>query len=152
MNCNCPACLKFIDSQCTIKEISIKDGKCKDYLNPKEQRSLKQHDTYFKCVEVWQEYKMINDDGSINYDYNTKDKCHSQIRWAVKYIDRESVTHFIDKNGKSFLHFELDTISFKTPQKKANQYFDDAFKFMADELGITVEELIKEAKSRMHSK
>lgn len=28
MNCNCPACLKFINNTCSLKEISIKDGKC----------------------------------------------------------------------------------------------------------------------------
>jgi hypothetical protein len=54
------------------------------------------------------------------------------------------------KDGSSRLYFELESIAFtKSNQAKVNQYFDDAFKFMADELSITVEDLITEAKSLM---
>ena len=28
INCNCPQCLKYIDNKCSLKDISIKDGKC----------------------------------------------------------------------------------------------------------------------------
>lgn len=113
--------------------------------NPIDRRSIEQHGLYWKCVELFCDHK--ND----NIEFNTKDKCHTQIRWAVKYINKESAVHLTDSKGNSKLYFELDSISFKTPQKKANQYFTDAFKYMADELGITPEILIAEAKERMVS-
>jgi len=111
-----------------------------------DQRSLEQNNLYWKCLEIYCENK------SDDFEYNTKDKCHSQVRWAVKYINKESAVHFMDKNGNSKLYFELDSISFKTPQKKANQYYDNALKHIADDLGLTVEELISEAKGRMKAR
>ena len=143
MTVNCPSCMKYIDNLCTIKNIDIKDGICIHFDNPKERRSKDQLDLYWACLDLYCDHK--NDD----IEYNTKDKCHTQIRWAVKYINKETAVHLADSKGNSKLYFELDSISLKTSHKKANQYIIDAFKHMADELGITVEELINEAKSRM---
>jgi len=115
-----------------------------------DDRSIKQNNTYWACLEIIKEHKSVNDSGEIDKEWNTQSKCHAQIRWITKYINKESAVHFTDSNGNSKLYFELESIAFtKSNQKKVNQYFDDAFKWMADELGITVEELIKEAQSRM---
>jgi hypothetical protein len=109
-----------------------------------DDRSIKQNNLYWACIELLKDHK------DHDKEWNTQSKCHSQIRWIVKYINKESAVHFTDSQGNSKLYFELDSIAFtKTNQKKVNAYFDDAFKYMADDLGITVEELIKEAQSRM---
>lgn len=135
---DCPDCLK--KSNC---KIDIKNGKCVNYDNPKERRVIEQLNLYWSCVALYCDHK--ND----NIEYSTKEKCHTQIRWSIKYINKESAVHLTDSKGNSKLYFELDSISFKTPHKKANQFINDALKYMADELGITVEELTAEAKSRM---
>lgn len=134
----CSECLQ--NNNC---KIDIKNGRCLNYDNPKERRVLEQLNLYWACVDIYCDHK--NDD----IEYSTKEKCHTQIRWAVKYINKESAVHLVDSKGNSKLYFELDSISLKTPHKKANQFINDAFKYMADELGITVEELIAEAKRRM---
>jgi hypothetical protein len=109
-----------------------------------DERSIKQNGLYWKCIELLKDHK---DD---NKEWNTTQKCHSQIRWNCKYINKESAVHVTAKDGSSRLYFELESIAFtKSNQAKVNQYFDDAFKFMADELSITVEDLITEAKSLM---
>jgi len=142
----CEKCTLFINDSCTrLSTISILDGKCNKYDNPKERRVIEQLNLYWKCVELYCDHK--NDD----IEYNTKDKCHTQIRWAVKYINKESAVHLTDSKGNSKLYFELDSISLKTSHTKANQYINDALKYMASELGITAEELTIEAKSLMKS-
>jgi hypothetical protein len=135
---NCKECLR--KDKCVI---DIVDGRCINYDNPKEKRVREQLNLYWACVELYCEHK--NDD----IEYNTKEKCHTQIRWSIKYINKESAVHLTDSNGNSRLYFELDSISFKTTHKKANQFINDALKYIADELGITVEELTSEAKRRM---
>lgn len=138
MQNNCPECLK--NNNC---KISIKDGHCVNYDNPKEKRVIEQLNLYWACVAIYCEHK--NDD----IEYSTKEKCHTQIRWAIKYINKESAVHLVDSKGNSKLYFELDSISFKTPHKKANKFINDALEYMAGEIGITKEELIDEAKRRM---
>jgi hypothetical protein len=109
-----------------------------------DERSIKQNNTYWACIQLLKDHK--EDDK----EWNTQQKIHSQIRWITKYINKESAVHFTDSKGNSKLYFELESIAFtKSNQKKVNAYFDDAFKYIADDLGITVEELIAEAKSRM---
>jgi len=143
---NCPDCI--LEQSCI--NITVKNGKCTSYRpNENTQRSIKQNNTYWKVIELWHEHRKIKPDGSIDYDFNTKEKCHIQVRWAVKYINRESATHLIDKRGNSFLHFELDSISFSTPHKKANQYYNDALLYIAEDMKTTVEELTNMAKENM---
>lgn len=109
-----------------------------------DQRSIKQNNLYWKVLEVWCEQK------SDNPEYSTKEKCHVQVRWAVKFIDKENAVHIVDKNGNSRLYFELKSISFaKRNRKEANAYYDEAFQYIADDMGITVDELIAEAQDRM---
>lgn len=110
------------------------------------ERSIIQNNTYWACVEIFREHKCDNP------EFSTKEKCHAQIRWAIKYINKESAVHFVDKNGNSRLYFELDSISFSTPQKKVNLFYTDAFQYIADELGCTVDELVAEAQARMKSR
>ena len=106
-----------------------------------DRRSIEQNNLYWACLQL-----LVENRGDISY--STKEKAHTQVRWGCKYIDMESVTHFPD--GK--LYFELDSVSFsKANQKKVNEYYNRAFDFMAEALGITVEELIMEAQSRMQS-
>ena len=115
-------------------------------------RSARQNNLYWSCVELYRENKAVKDTGEIDFNFNTKDKCHTQIRWAVKYIDKESTVYLIDKNGNPFFHFELDSISFSTPHKKANQFYNDAMGYIAEELETDVDTLIIEAQNRMQIK
>jgi len=126
-----------------------------------DQRSLEQNNLYFACLNLLVENKqdifIIRKDKEGNeikdYIWKTKERAHKQVRWACGYIDRDSAIHFVDKDGNSRLYFELDSVSFsKSRQKKVNAYYDDAFKFMSDDLGITVDDLIAEAQSRMKAR
>ena len=123
-------------------------------------RSIKQNNLYFACLGLMvenksDEYIVVHVEGAEDvrdYIWSTKDKAHSQVRWACKYIDTDSIIHVPAKNG-SRLYFQLDSVSFaKSKQKKVNKYYDDAFQYMADSLGITVQELIEEAEKRMKSR
>ena len=112
-----------------------------------DQRSLKQNNTYWACVAI------IVEHAADDIEWNTKEKVHTQIRWAVKFINKESAVHLTTKGGESRLYFELKSISFsKANRKEANDYFTEAFEYMAALLNITVDELIAEAKSRMRSR
>jgi|GEM_PF-1954200 len=130
-----------------------------------DQRSIEQNNLYFACLGLVVEHKQdefvmisrINESGAdeeIKYfTWDTKDKAHSQVRWLCGYIDRNSAVYVTDKRGNSRLYFELDSVSFsKSRQKKVNEYYDKAFVKMAELLGITVEELIAEAQSRMKAR
>ena len=117
------------------------------FLPGTDKRSLEQHNLYWKILEVWCEHR------ADNTEYNTKEKCHVQVRWAVKFIDKESAVHVIDKNGNSRLYFELKSISFdKRKQREANEFFTDAFQYIADDMGLTVDELVAEAQARMKAR
>jgi hypothetical protein len=117
------------------------------FIPGKDQRSLQQHNLYWKILEVWCEHK--GDDP----EYGTKEKCHVQVRWAVKFIDKESAVHVVDKNGNSRLYFELKSTSFdKRKQREANEFFADAFRYIADDMGLTVDELVAEAQSMMKAR
>lgn len=112
-----------------------------------DQRSLEQNNLYWACVAI------IVEHAADDPEWNTKEKVHTQIRWAVKFINKESAVHLTTKGGESRLYFELKSISFsRANRKEANDYFNDAFQHMADLLNITVEELITEAQSRMKSR
>jgi hypothetical protein len=112
-----------------------------------DQRSLEQNNLYWACIGL------IVEHAADDPEWSTKEKVHTQIRWAVKFIDKDSAVHLTTKGGDSKLYFELKSISFsKAKRKEANEYFNDAFQYMADLLGITVEELIAEAQSRMRAR
>ena len=109
-----------------------------------DQRSLEQNNTYWACIAL------IVEHAADDIEWNTKEKVHTQIRWAVKFINKESAVHLTRKGGESRLYFELKSISFsKANRKEANNYFNDAFEYMAALLNITVDELVAEAQSRM---
>lgn len=114
-----------------------------------DDRSLKELRTYWACIGLIVEHKSVNDAGEIDYEWNTKDKVHAQVRYACKYINRESAVHFQTATG-SKLYFELKSIAFdKANHKESHQYIADAISFMSGLLGITSEELIEEVKARM---
>jgi len=116
-----------------------------------DERSIRQLNLYWSCIEIIREHKSVNNDGEIDQNWNTKEKCHSQIRWILKFINKESAVHFqTDKGSK--LYFELKSISFeKSKHEESTQYINDAFSYISSELGITVEELIRESQSKMQS-
>jgi hypothetical protein len=118
-----------------------------------DRRSIEQNNLYWACLQLLVENRQ--DDYVITRQepftkellFDTKDKAHAQVRWGCKYINFESMVFFKQSNR---MYFELDSISFsKADRKKAGEYYTKAFEYMADLLGITVEELVKEAQSRM---
>lgn len=110
-------------------------------------RSIEQNNTYWKCCEVVAEHFQDKP------DWNTKEKADKQVRWAIRYINPDSVVHLTMPDGTTRLHFEFDSISFiKTNQVKANKFFNQAFQQLADFINVTVDELVKVAKERMKIK
>lgn len=112
-----------------------------------DQRSIEQNNLYWACIGI------IIEHAGDDTEWNSKEKVHTQIRWAVKFINKESAVHLTTKGGESKLYFELKSISFsKANRREANDYYNEALEYMAALLNITVEELIAEAKSRMRSR
>jgi len=108
----------------------------------RKQRSIEQLNTYWACCGVVAEMKSD----------------HTEIL-SKEDIDFETKTEVAKKNPSLIKRFRLindivyiEPISIALANMKhleACKYFDKAFPIMADSVGLTVEKLIAEAKSRM---
>jgi len=107
-------------------------------------RSLEQLNLYWACC------KLLAEQMADNSDWNTKEKVSNQVKYAVKFIDKNSVTHIIQSDGTQRLYFEVKSISFsKADRQESNQFFKEAFEKMAEFLNISEKELITEVQARM---
>ena len=87
-------------------------------------------------------------DNTDDKDWDTKEKVDFQCKFACRHI--KFWTYYDNpKTGEKMLHIEMDSISFaRLAHLEACHYFDQAFKLMADKIGITVDELTGEAENR----
>ena len=73
-------------------------------------------------------------------NWNTPEKVCIQVKIALKFFKSVVV---IDDGS---IHFDLDSISFKNlKQIEANKVFDRSWSIMSKKIGITVDELLKNA-------
>jgi hypothetical protein len=131
--------LKYTDDAPELKQIAIT-------VHEKETPiSIKQHDLYWKCIEVLRDNKKCDPN---DFNWNTKEKCSENIKIICRYI--KSYFYYTRPDTKEHV-MQIITKSegFSTPQKERQAYFSDAFRAISRELGITEDELIAEAKSRM---
>ena len=104
----------------------------------KHPRSVKQLNTYFaSCRQVAENNE--------NTQWDTKEKVDFNTRVALHFVDPEYTTVRVFKVAGAELKvpvYKYRSISFKNLEHiKANGYFDAAFRFHADFLGVTVEQL-----------
>ncbi len=101
----------------------------------KDTRSVEQLNLYWACCDIVAENS--EDD---------KNKIDKRCK-----IDCEFFADVIIKDGVNYA--TLDTISLSgTDAVKANEYFDKAFNVLGGYLGVSAEDLIREAQLRMRSK
>ena len=114
-------------------------------LNPGiDRRSVEQLNLYWSCCGI------VAEQLSDNINFNSKKKVDRQCKFSCRFFDEDSKIHFEMRDGGSRLYFELGSTSFdKLGKAEANQYFTDAFDRLGTFLGITAEEMILEAQSRM---
>jgi transglutaminase/protease-like cytokinesis protein 3 len=117
-----------VSHECEIKEIP--DNK---------KRSYQQLKTYWKLCQIVSDN--INDK-----NWNTKEKVNEQCKIACRLYDC-FVYYENKKTGEQTLNIRTSSISYaKLAHLEACNYFTEAFKVMADKLGITVEQLLSEGK------
>lgn len=102
-----------------------------------KERSLKQLKTYWAACRLLSEN---TDDPK----WNTYKKCDWQLRNRLRFYDLD-LTLVIDGN----VQFKVRSISFKNLKHiEACDYFTNAFKTMAEYLGVEVDTFIDEVKQR----
>jgi hypothetical protein len=108
-------------------------------------RSKKQMDLYWKICEVVA-------DSTDDVNWNTKDNTDEQLKLLCGY--HEPPIYVYDTESKiTRVHLKTKSIAFHNLRHiEACGYFTDAFQRAADRIGMTVEALVAEAKSRMRSR
>lgn len=97
----------------------------------------------------WAMCKLVSENTDV-YDWNTPEKIDLQCKIACKHLT--GFIYYKDQDGCEKVQLVPGSISFaELEHLKACNYFDKAFKVMAEHLQTDVEALIKEAQSRMLS-
>ena len=104
-----------------------------------DRRSLEQNNLFWKCCTI-----VANNTEDINWD--TKDKVKEQCLILEKMFDHW-IFYINPKTGEQMLNIKTKSISFENMKHlEACDFFNSAIKHMSDKIGITVEDLIKEAR------
>lgn len=99
----------------------------------KKQRSYQQLKAYWVCCQ-------IVSDNNESPGWQTKEQVDFQCRVGLHFIDQNLI--IAKPDGSIAMHYR--SISFKNlGHIEANCFFSNAFELMANKLGVTVEELIK---------
>ena len=107
----------------------------------RKERSIRQLGTYWACCTLVAE-------NSDNPQWNTKEKVDFGCRVSIHFVDPN--LRAVRSDGTIVEHYM--SISFANlKHMEACRYFDRAFDVMAQAMGCSVEELIKEAQSQMQS-
>lgn len=108
-------------------------------IGAQKQRSVTQLGLLFACAELVSE----NTEDPL---LNSKEKVIFASKVAMHYVDENLVV--VKKDGS--VVFQYRSYSFKAlPHMEANRIFDRVFEWMAKQIGVTVDEMVAEAKSRM---
>jgi hypothetical protein len=108
-------------------------------------RSYSQLGLYWSCCSLVAENVEDN-------DWNTQKKVDEQCKITARHVDFW-VHYHNRKTGQQELHIKTKSISFdELANLEACGYFDEAFRTMAEKIGISVDELIDQAKSKMHGR
>ena len=108
-------------------------------------RSNKQLNLYWKVCEVVA-------DSTEDENWNTKDRADEQLKLLCGH--HEPPIYVYDVESKiTRVHIKTRSIGFHNLRHiEACGYFTDAFQRAAEKIGVTVEELVAEAKRRMRSR
>jgi hypothetical protein len=108
-------------------------------------RSYRQLGLYWACC------KLVADN-TADRNWNTAKKVDEQNKIAARHIEFWT-TYKNPKTGVDMLHIKTRSIAFHNLEHiEACGYFTEAFQTMADKLGITIDELIENAKRKMRSR
>ena len=120
-----------------------------DEISDDLKRSYTQLSLYFACCKLVAD--SVPEEDPYYYSWNTKEKVDRQCRLAMNHVKYELI-YYDEKTQEMQIHREVKSISFKVLKHlEACGYFNDAFPFMGKRIGLTADELIAEAKSRMLS-
>lgn len=125
------------ESENKLKNFIINEPLAGDISGARNPRSLKQLGLYWKACSVVAE-------NTGDQTMNTADKVDWQLRNHLKFFD----TGFTYVDGEK-VAFKVRSISFKNlAHAEACDYFNEAFRVMADFLGVDTETFVAEVKSR----
>jgi len=100
-------------------------------------RSVPESNLFHSCCKLVAEN--TEDD-----QWNSTDKAKIQCKMLLKFFKEEI---WVDDGG---VHFVLDTLRFdKTNQVRSHKFIEQALDILARKIGLTREELVKEAKLKM---
>lgn len=104
--------------------------------------SLERHDLFFACI------KLVADNTGKS-TRQVKNECLLAIRWIDDEYD-----YYEDKYGNKRVNVRLKTVSFKMTIAEANEFYNvlNPWQALADMIGVSVDEMINEAKLRMKGK
>jgi hypothetical protein len=85
-------------------------------------------------------------------NWNTKEKVDEQCKIAARHVD--FWIHYQNKKtGEQALQIKTKSIAFtELAHIESCGYFDQAFQTMADKIGISIDDLINQAKAIMHGR
>lgn len=119
-------------------------------------RSIAQNGLLWKVFEVVADNYKYNQIDRLDdkIDLSTKDKARNHISLLAGFIDPEQTIYYKNpKTGKVNINFKIRSWSFQELKNgEACEWFDKLVDKAAETLGITPDELIEEAKSRMQLK
>lgn len=102
--------------------------------------SLERHDLLFACI------KLISDNSELS-ELEIKEKLKIDARWIKGYVT------YKDKHNQDRVNVITKSIAFpEMSLQDANEFYSKAFDILASYLGITTDELVREAKLRMKEK
>jgi hypothetical protein len=134
MNCNCKPCLKFIDNKCTVKEISIIDGKCSCFYP--DSISYAQHRLYRGIILPAICEAMGESNFQYTHDFVLKPRYLHQIN-GMAFYEYEEYNQIPDKHqgtGKIWQldngHYALIPSMAKFTKKETKEYLEFCEKFL----------------------
>ena len=121
-----------------------------DFRGTTKERSIIQLNTYWACCKYVadnvRDYPFGHDEYKHYIRWSQKKLVDKQLRIALHFVD-DSLTV---KIGKEEFEFHYKSIAIKNLKHlEACRFFDRAFELLALRIGITVDELVEAAKSKM---
>jgi hypothetical protein len=127
-----------------IKKIIPGELIAREFFHKYGQEILRLFGTYWACCQLVSD----NYSGDHQEEWDTKEKVSENIKIRCRYI--KSWTHYHnEKTGESSLNLQTDSISFDEPQEKIKEYLLRALPKLAEVIGKTEDELVRESKERM---
>ena len=120
-----------------------------DFRGTTKERSITQMNTFFACCKYVAdnvpEYDLNHPKYTDGSHWNTKKKVAFRCKVALHFVD-DSIT-IVYKNEIRFHYRSISIDNLK--HLEACRFFDRAFELLALRIGITVDELVEAAKSKM---